>query len=317
MRRMDRYQDETPTRMNRLEKNQDLYQDLANNTKYTNITDVTNVNAYELNSKRDEETSSREKYQQMRKYNGIENVPKVKKELDDFNYLYPKKEKRIYDINSVLEEARRNRQEKDALEEKRKLKYTSYNIFSGVNLEELAKYREEKKKRDATPEEKEIHQLMDTIASKTLAGEISKEETVELLSDLMATSIMDKVNPAEELGKEEPIEILETHTIVMEQKAPQKEEEEKTNEITFTEDSFIHTNQLRNIQEESEKEVTEENKKIDDSFYTKSMDLSDNDFEMAEDFQDKGLPTIVKVLIVLLIIAIVVVAGYFIYLRLN
>lgn len=28
----------------------------------------------------------------------------LKKELDNFNYLYPKQEKKIYDINSVLED---------------------------------------------------------------------------------------------------------------------------------------------------------------------------------------------------------------------
>ena len=48
MRRMDRYKDETPDRPNRYEKNQELYQDIATNTKYTNITDVTNSNAFEL-----------------------------------------------------------------------------------------------------------------------------------------------------------------------------------------------------------------------------------------------------------------------------
>ena len=144
MRRMDRYKDESPNRINRLEKNQDLYQDLANNTKYTNITDVSNANAFEL-TKDSGDISSRESYQQMRKYGGMQDVPKVKKELDDFNHIYQKKEKKIYDINSVLEEARKNRDEKDDLEEKRKLKYTSYNILAGINLEELAKYREEKK----------------------------------------------------------------------------------------------------------------------------------------------------------------------------
>ena len=115
MRRMDRYKDEESGKQNRLEKNQELYQDIANNMKVTNITDVANANAFELDGKQ-EDSSSRESYQQMIKYRGAQNVPKVKKELDDFNYLYPKKEKRIYDINSVLEEARRNRQEKDALE---------------------------------------------------------------------------------------------------------------------------------------------------------------------------------------------------------
>ena len=50
----------------------------------------------------------------------------------------------MYDINNVLEEARKNRQEKDDLEEKRKLKNQSYNILSNLNKEELEKCRQER-----------------------------------------------------------------------------------------------------------------------------------------------------------------------------
>ena len=138
MRRMDRYKDETPDRPNRYEKNQELYQDIATNTKYTNITDVTNSNAFEINgSKNKGNYTSRESYQQMKKYKNVEPVPRIKKELDDFNYLYKIDDKKVYDINTVLEEARKNRQEKDKLEEKRKLKNTSYNILADLNIEEL------------------------------------------------------------------------------------------------------------------------------------------------------------------------------------
>lgn len=323
MRRMDRYKDEAPNRVNRLEKNQELYQDLANNTKYTNISDITNANAFELGGEK-KDTSSRESYQQMLKYRGVEEVPKVKKELDDFNYLYPKKEKRIYDINSVLEDARKNREERDELEEKRKLKYTSYNILAGINLEELAKYREEKSKREKTPEEEEIHDLMDTIASKTLAGELSKEETVDLLSDLMATNMMDKVVPADEMGEPEEKEeskkelddeplIISTQEIIIDQTAEIDPIEESIKENTM---STAEMEELLSREDEPV-ENTEENRTVDKDFYTKSMDLSTKDFEMADDFKDKGLPVIVKLLIAFLILSIVAVAVYFIYLRLN
>ena len=319
MRRMDRYKDEE--RVNRLEKNQELYQDVANNPKVANITDVANANAFEISSPKDSQ-SQRESYQQMRKYGGMEDVPKVKKELDDFNYLYPKKEKRIYDINSVLEDARKNRQEKDELEEKRKLKYTSYNIFAGINLEELEKYREEKKNREKTPQEEGIHDLMDTIASKTLAGEMSKEETVDLLSDLMATNILDKVVPADEIGdiekkeeKEEP-EIISTQTIMIDQTAevPQIVEEEKEEEPTVE----IEEDTEKSIEIEPPKdEPTQENRTLDRDFYTKSMDLSTKDLDLANDFEDKGLPIFVKLLIAFLILSIIAVAVYFVYLRIK
>ena len=48
MRRMDRYKEENTIRESRSEKNKELYQ---NSNKYTNITDVTNANVYEINNK--------------------------------------------------------------------------------------------------------------------------------------------------------------------------------------------------------------------------------------------------------------------------
>ena len=280
MKRMDRYQEENP-KVSRSEKNQDLYQDVATNPKYTNITDVTNANAYEIKSS-DLNNNSRENYQNLKKYHNLENVPKVKKELDEFNHLYPKTDRKIYDINSVLEEARKNRKEKDQLDEKRKLKYTSYNILAGINLEELQKYREEKKLRQATPEEEEIHELMDTIASKTLAGELDKETTVDLLSDLMATNILDKVEAPSEMDKDD--EPLEEKKSLVEQ-----------------------------IEEVKDKQPLENSSQVDHDFYTKSMDLSEEDFEMSDDFEDKGLPVWAKIIIVLFILALFGIVAYYVY----
>ena len=284
MRRMDRYQDEN-TKVSRSVKNQELYQDVVNNPRVANITDVRNANAYEINPSNSSQTS-RESYQKMRRYQDVENVPRVKKELDDFNHLYPKSEKKIYDINSVLEEARKNRED-DQLEEKRKLKYTSYNILSGINLEELKKYREEKKKRQATPEEEGIHELMDTIASKTLAGELDKETTVDLLSDLMATSILDKVE------------------------APKEMDEDDTLEKSLTISENISLDEI----EKQKDKVVEDTSKVDKDFYTKSMDLSEEDFETEDEFSEGGMSVGAKIFIAIIILAVIGVAGYFIYQR--
>lgn len=322
MSRMDRYND--TNRVKRSEKNQELYQDVARNPKYTNIAEVTNLNAYEIGS--NDNSKSRSSYQQMKKYRGEETTPRVKKELEDFKFLYQTKDKKSYDINTVLEEARKNRIEKDELEEKRKLKYTSYNILAGVNLEELIKYREEKKQRAMTPEEEGIRELVDTIASKTLAGEIDKETTVDLLSDLMATNMFDKVAPQEEITSEEnndqTIEKLELtlgatlESIYSNNDRPKKEDNDNDDEEETDEDETEDS--LPSVTNLDEKEYTDDNsKEIDDSFYTKSMDLSEEDFEMANDFKEKGLPLPVKILITLLIIIVIAVAAYFIYLRVK
>ena len=68
------------------------------------------------------------------------------------------------------------------------------------------------------------------------------------------------------------------------------------------------------------KKIKEKNKKTkeegimkdaDKDFYTRSMDLSDEDF-MSDDFQETKLPLWVKLLILILMIAIAAVAGYYI-----
>ena len=360
MRRMDRYKDETPDRPNRYEKNQELYQDIASNTKYTNITDVTNSNAFEINGFKNKGSyTSRESYQQMKKYKNVESVPRIKKELDDFNYLYKIDDKKVYDINIVLEEARKNRQEKDKLEEKRKLKNTSYNILADLNIEELEKYKAEKIKKIMTPEEEEFRDLIDTIASKTLAGEIDKETSVNLLSDLMATSVMDKVEDANSLGydnesyedKESNKEETDEQVSNEEQNIDDKEELDKVKNIieenkTLEEklDSYkelkgqetekINSDSIEEKKQEKqndnsmslsedtlkeiEKRKDEEPKTLsgaDKDFYTRSMDLSDEDFEMDNEFKEKSMPITLKILIAILVIALIAVAAYFIYKR--
>ena len=360
MRRMDRYKDETPDRPNRYEKNQELYQDIASNTKYTNITDVTNSNAFEINGFKNKGSyTSRESYQQMKKYKNVESVPRIKKELDDFNYLYKIDDKKVYDINIVLEEARKNRQEKDKLEEKRKLKNTSYNILADLNIEELEKYKAEKIKKIMTPEEEEFRDLIDTIASKTLAGEIDKETSVNLLSDLMATSVMDKVEDANSLGydnesyedKESNKEETEEQVSNEEQNIDDKEgldkvkniiEEDKTleekldsyKELKGQETEKINSYNIEEKKQEKqndnsmslsedtlkeiEKRKDEEPKSLsgaDKDFYTRSMDLSDEDFEMDNEFKEKSMPIALKILIAILVIALIASAAYFIYKR--
>ena len=316
MRRMDRYKEEDSPRASRLDKNKDLYQNISSNTIYTNITDVTNANAYEINNSHNNNNNSshttREAYQTMRKYQNVEPVHRNKKELDDFNYLYQKKETKIYDINSVLEEARKNRQEKDSLDEKRKLKNNAYNILSGINKEELEKYREEKKKRITTPEEDEIREIIDTIASKTLAGELDKETTVDLLSDLMATNIFDKVDGSEELAEQE--EAKEAEVV--------EDKEEKTPEETPTEDlaiskQVLNTEQIEEIKDKKDTKKEEDLPQKDPDFYTRSMDLSDKDFDLNEEFKEGKLPLPVKILLFLLIVAVIIIAGYFIFQRMQ
>ncbi|MBQ6134804.1 MAG: hypothetical protein IJI60_00630 [Bacilli bacterium] len=304
MSRMDRYNEEENS-PSRLEKNQELYRNFSNNTIYTNVTDITTSNTYEIHPQDLASQKTREAYQQIQKYQDPDTIPKEKKELEEFNHFYPKKENKVYDINSVLEAARRNREEKDDQEEKRKLK-NDYNILSGINKQELEKYREEKRKRMMTPEEEEIRELIDTIASKTLAGEIDKATSINLLSDLMATSVMDKVsgmNEDEESSDEEKEE-------------PEKEEESEEEEVAEEEENTdsLKTEEIEKIKDTTPQEK-EDNK--DEEFYTRSMDLSDKDLNISDDFKEESLPLVVKILIFLVIFAVITLAIFFIYQKMS
>lgn len=295
MRRMDRYNTEDVVKeSSRSNKNQDLYQNLDNNIRYANLSDVTNANAFDI-TKAKENYRTREGYHQLKEYQPDFKTPKEKKELDEINYLYQDHENRIYDINSVLEEARKNRIEKDKLEEKRKLKNTNYNILANLNPEELEQYRKEKKERIIKPDEQELRSLIDTITSKTLAGEIDKATSVNLLSDLMATNIMDKVKPQEE--KED-------------------EKDEKDEELSLSKE-ILDAKQLKQIQNVKEAPKEEPTKKgalqnADSDFYTRSMDLSEHDLSFKDEFSDKKLPIIVKLILFIVILFIIAVAAYFI-----
>jgi len=302
MKRMDRYTDDKNTRLKRAEKNQELYRNVSNNYSYTNITDVRNANAFEIGTQQSTTSQTRENYHKMRQYQNVEKVPRVKKELDDFNYLYQKNENKVYDINSVLEEARKNRQEKDELEAKRNLKNKSYNILSDLNAEKLKQYREERKNKVTKNDAEEIRELIDTITSKTLAGEIDKATSVNLLSDLMATNILDKVEKPEDIPNEEP----------------EKKEEEADDKLSLSRE-ILNQEELKEAAEELQKEPTEDSqlKGADQEFYTRSMDLSDKDFEMSDDFKEKSIPLPLKILIAILIITVIAIAIFFIYQRMS
>ena len=329
MRRMDRYKDEDTTeKLSRSNKNKDLYQNVGTNTRYTNITDVTNANAIDITNTTSE-YKTREDYQKMKKYGGVE-TPKVKRDLEEFNHIYNKHENRVYDINNVLEEARKNREE-DSLEEKRKLKNTSYNILASLNKEELEKFRQEKRDR-LFKDDEELRDLIDTIASKTLAGEL--EAASDLLSDLMATSIIDKKALKETIEETEDNDEDDEDSIIIEKEEimittePSKddedaevEEENEDDELSLSQ-KILDKDQIEDLKryqeqlaqaEDTTEEETEPKTEVekDETFYTRSMDLSEEDFDLDSEFNNKKTPTFVKVLIIIILLVAIAISVYF------
>lgn len=289
--RMDRYKDPNNSReLSRSVKNKELYENIGSNTRYTNITDVTNANAYEINDINTQVTT-REGYHRVKEY-AIPSIPKKeKKDLENFKYLYQDRENRIYDINRVLEDAHKNRTTNDGKEEKRKLKDESYNILTSLSKEDLEKYQKERISRAFKNDEKEIKELINTITSKTLAGEISRQTSVDLLSELMATNVLDKVE-----GQKETPPIKE-NDLSLSKEVLDKEQLEK----------------IKAVKEKKEQEDTGSLKGADNDFYTRSMDLSDKDFEMDDEFAEKKVPVAFKIIAIIVFILALAAAAYFIW----
>ena len=321
MRRMDRYQSSSDEeRISRESQNKELYETIGTNKRYTDFSDVTNANAIDLSSTKNYQT--REGYHQMKEYQDVVPTPRVKKELEEFKSLYQDRENRVYDINNVLEEARKNRIEKDELEEKRKLKNTSYNILASLNKEELEKYRQEKKDKVIHPDDEDLRELIDTITSKTLAGDI--QAASELLSDLMATSIMDKVSKPDQYDedKEENEESSPEEKEVKEEVENDTEDEEEDDDELSLSREILDLEELKKLSKESseKEEISKEesskttiSEQADEDFYTRSMDLSNEDFELDEEFKDKKMSIGMKILIILIVLIILAAVFYFIW----
>lgn len=315
MRRMDRYKNTSDkTRASRENQNKELYETIGSNTRYTNFSDVTTANAIDLSSTKNYRT--REGYHQMKEYQDVVPTPRVKKELEEFKSIYQDRENRVYDINNVLEEARKNRIEKDELEEKRKLKNTSYNILASLNKEELERYRKEKKDKVIHPDDDELRELIDTITSKTLAGDIKAASS--LLSDLMATSIMDKIDNQEDEIEEkvDTEEDDEDKELSLSKEILDLEELKKLSQL---EDKQLD-NDKKDVDNKEEKNKKDDKKhhnnlptSADEDFYTRSMDLSGHDFDFDDEFKDKKMSLGMKLLIFLIIIVIIAAVSYFIW----
>lgn len=237
--RLEKYVDtkEIMAKNSRVKKNEYIYDNMDTNNDLSYISKIPSFDMSELKTV----TKKREDYQKGRDY--LNEDVKQAKDLS----LFFNDEKKKYDINEVLEDARKNKEEKT---ERRLLKNTNYNILANLdNIQESSK---------SIHLENDLEELINTITRKSF-----KEEK-ELLADIMATKIEDNV-----LNTEIAKQIL----------TPELVKEDK--------------------KEESE---------IDKSFYTKSMDLSEFDFDIERPKSKKKI-----VLTTVLIISIIAITATLLY----
>lgn len=287
--RMDRYDVPEKNKSSRLSKNQKLYEDLYTNSSYTEFTDINSSNVIELNNNLPNTIGRRENYQKNKEYSNAFNTDDIYKydPFDEEKYSLETKSisKKDYDINSVLESAKKNRVDVDDLEKKRKLRTTEYDILKDLTEEKLKEHKEKKKEVLSKEEEEELKDLIYTITSNTMRQDIDNE----LLSGLMPTKLDETVvssDLSEELN------------------------------ATINIDDIVNNNEdTTNIS------TTSTSLKLDDSFYTKSMDLSDQDLvknvekdeeEYFEDFDDKK-NGVMEILVVVGSLVLIIAIGIVIY----
>ena len=118
----------------------------------------------------------------------------------------------------------------------------------------------------------------------------------------MATNVLDKVEKPEPEEDEEKPSTAKEDKQELSQEVLNKEQLEKVNE------------QASKLEEKTEEIVDENLKGADTDFYTRSMDLSDKDFEMDDEFKEKKMPVALKIILILIVLAVLGASAYFIWL---
>ena len=179
--RSDRYNEiakEVEVKNSRVKKNHSLYDDMNNKIGFEEIPTFSSDEQINLSSL-DMGNLTRSDYQRVKEYKDLLNDQEPSETQEKEEKVVKKKN---YDINKVLEEAKKNR-ELDESEEKRKLKGEEYNVLNNLNKKYLHQ------KGFTEEDNEELKELIDTITSKTLVDDIKDEEEKELLSELLATTI--------------------------------------------------------------------------------------------------------------------------------
>lgn len=268
--RMDKYNSNTiKKKQSRSKKNEHLYSELYTNKVYTEFADVAN-NMIDLdNISSNNKVNRREDFQKKKILNQDEdNYLKpnhLEKSIDNSSTL----ETKNYNINEILENARKNRTTDEEIEQKHHFKTVEYSIISDLTNDKLKEVQEKSQKLSKS-EEENLEELINTITSNSLRKKIDDE----LLSDLLPTQEM------ETLVSDKLLSDLEKY-----------------------DDVANDSDKNENEDDNSDNEMA-----IDKSFYTRSMDLSEEDFDSYEDdsFIEQPKFGLLKKILMFVFVAIII-----------
>lgn len=311
--RMDRYNKQQESQLkSRIARHHSLYDDFSQNARYTEYTNVDNSIPIDLSGIK-KETKSREDYQRNKDVESILNH--VTDNSKTISTILGNESNKIYDINSVLETAKKNRAQTDELEQKRKLRNENLNILTSIDKrEEEEKKNPPKRREDSGLDEEEsknledlIHTIYDVAMTQKIKNTVEKIDTNEQIVSSTAESEEDEHTPV--IGDKKDAALLSdllpnsnTETIL-------------TGEISK---EVIEENSLSDAEES--KEVTDtrfKDQNVDQSFYTRSMDLSDADFTDEDDSFVEKKNSVWLFIKILLAIILVVGIGILIFILFN
>lgn len=216
-------------------------------------------------------------------------------DLEDKKSIFETKE---YDINTVIDRAKEDKIEDYNEERNKKLHNTQFDILSNLNIEDEL---DDEVNSKSTSNPTKLQELIDTIALNEKDIENAKMKLMSQKGEKEDTDDMNPLDMFEDLKGSGDTQVLE---------GLQEETENFIDEISKT------TN-VKKVKKESIKDVDVEENDIDDednektseidkSFYTKSNDFSEKDYE---DFSDVEGKSSIFMRIIIIILLVVFAAG--------
>lgn len=244
--RMDRYNSEVEENVSsRVNKNTSLYEDIKRSS-FTRVSNNDNIRVIESSGKTIDINKIKKYILENKEEPRVRKIITVPEEKVETNNV--PEEKKVYDINSVLEKARKSRELDYENERHKKISEQGYNVLN--KLKEYEKEEESYEEDELNTEERTLVDLINTVT-------VHKGE-VNLLEELMSTDKDEEVT------------------------SPIKEEQEKSSIL-----KEIQSKKLEEEKEKTQELVNLKQKinDIDKSFYTNSMSFSKEDFEGFEELE--------------------------------
>lgn len=244
--RMDRYNNEVEENVSsRVNKNTSLYEDIKR-SGFTRVSNNDNIRVIESSGKTIDINKIKKYILENKEEPRVRKIITVPEEKVETNNV--PEEKKVYDINSVLEKARKSRELDYENERHKKISEQGYNVLN--KLKEYEKEEESYEEDELNTEERTLVDLINTVT-------VHKGE-VNLLEELMSTDKDEEVT------------------------SPIKEEQEKSSIL-----KEIQSKKLEEEKEKTQELVNLKQKinDIDKSFYTNSMSFSKEDFEGFEELE--------------------------------